>query len=195
MWEPVLPVRAGKVRDLTDVYENGFDGMDADDFLAFVRQEAASLPVVSRVEVKAVGGGSGGGEDQYPSSSSAASRKTAYMPHFDDVATCDPSMLPSKDWEDESIAVFERLRASMEAVEASMGKVDRHIVVPSMKDAKKWHHFCFGENENENEVEDEHEDEDEDEDENDDEEEEEDEEAGEEEEGEEEAEEEEEEEV
>ena len=103
--------------------------MSAEEWLSFVRHEAAELGPVVRGEVD---------------STQFAGNQTAYMPSIESVSQCPAACLPTSEWEEAALKGFVALGASLaELCELATYK-ERRIVVPPMKDGRAWERFCFG---------------------------------------------------
>jgi len=115
-FDPKL-IEAGDITSLT-----------AEQYLSWVRHEAERLPDVVRADVD---------DDRM------RNRQTKYMPEIADIPLCPDELLPSVDWERETLAAFSELRVLLGCFGAR-GNQHRKQAVPPMKDSQGWHRFCFG---------------------------------------------------
>ena len=103
--------------------------MSAEEYLSWVRHEAESLPLVSRVDIDR----------------SQLSKKQSKIIHEAVLSTlkCPSNYLPNEKWERDILFAFSELRGYL--FRKNETKVEtRKIVVPSLKESQSWMSFCLG---------------------------------------------------
>jgi hypothetical protein len=124
----VLPV-ANVPFDEDKARVGDLDDMSAEEWMSYVRYEAAQLPSVSRADM----------DPRH-----CVGKQTPYMPVIEAVSQCHPDALASREWEEAVLKNFACLIANIEEMSALATYQERRVAVPPMKDQHSWHIFSFG---------------------------------------------------
>lgn len=126
--EQVLPFK--KVAYDYSVTQTGdVSNMSAEEYISWVRDQAESLPDVTRVDIDL---------------STFSTNRTNYIPVVDDACLCSEKLLPSEEWENDCVKDFSDLRLYMTSLAEQDMTRERKVVVPQLKDKNAWNKFCFG---------------------------------------------------
>ena len=121
-----LPVP--KVKYNRQLAETDVSNLTAEQYMAWVREEADELPSVVRVEVECEN----------------FSRQTKYMPEIDAIEECPEHLQPTEDWVCDVLYAFSELRLTLDRLGSDKENKERSVKVPAMKDANAWSCFCLG---------------------------------------------------
>ena len=126
--EQVLPFK--KVTYDHSVEQTGdISNMSAEEYISWVRDQAASLPDVTRADVDL---------------SLYSTSRTNCIPFVEDAYLCSEDMLPSEDWENDCVKDFSDLRLYITSLSEDDVIRERKVAVPQLKDKNAWNKFCFG---------------------------------------------------
>jgi len=111
------------------VNETGdISSMTAEQYLSWVRDQAASMPLVKRCNIDMT---------EYNKN------QTKYMPEIDEIPVCSDELLPDRDWKNDIIADFSNLRQLLSDLAMEEKYRERKICIPQLKDKEAWHRFCL----------------------------------------------------
>lgn len=117
--------------DLAKAESGDLSNMSAEEYLSWVKHQADSLPLVSRVEI-----------DRTKSSTKPQTKLI-----HDSIllsSTCPNECLPNVKWERDVLYSFSELQSYISRKNDSKEDKTRKVAVPAMKDSTAWMIFCFG---------------------------------------------------